>query len=160
MPGKYQDNLAYDLSMFEERKPVPVKEKEEENARVRQPRAKNGIKLLKILAAVTVCGFLAGALLYSNATLAELDSEAISLQKELDSLRDDELRMNLEIDNRVCTQDIDEYITKELGMVKVEKYQVNYIDLSEGDEMDIAEKNDGLWDSICAFFSDVKEYFS
>lgn len=158
MAPNYQDNLAYDLSLFEEKKESPAK-KEDEKAQQGVFRKRNTAKMLKILAAVVLCGFLAGALLYSNATLAELDSKALSLQKELDRLEDEEMRLNIELDSRVCMKGMDEYITGELGMVKLEKYQVNYVNLSEGDTMELAEEDGGLWSDITSFFAGIKEYF-
>ena len=155
----FNDNLAYDLSLFEEKKekPAPEPQKEEDQT---PHRKRNTLKLLKIAAAVAICGILAGALLWSNATLAELNSTAISLQKELDKLKDEETRLNVELDSRVCMKDIDEYITKDLGMVKLEKYQVNYIDLSDGDSMVINDTDNGIAGRIHSIFAAVKEYFN
>lgn len=156
MAPNYQDNLAYDLSLFEEKK--PVEQKKDETPKAVPVRRRNTAKLLKILAVTAICGFLAGALLYSNATLAELNSNAVALQKQLDKLEDDKMRMDIELDSRVSMKAIDEYITDELGMVKVEKYQVNYVNLSEGDTMTVAD-NGGWWSEIRAFFTGIKEYF-
>ena len=98
--------------------------------------------------------------MWSNATLAELNSRSLSLQKELDKLKDEETRLNIEMDSRVCMKDIDEYITKDLGMVKLEKYQVNYIDLSDGDSMVVHDSDRSLASRLHSFFASVKEYFN
>lgn len=159
MAPQYGDNLAYDLSLFEEKKESPAKEP----VKASEPelhRARNTGRLLRILMATVLVGALLSAFLYSNATLAELNSQALSLQKQLNSLRDEETRMNVELDSRVCMKDIDELITDDLGMVKLEKYQVNYIDLSEGDTMEMAEEESSLWQKIRSFFTDIGEYFS
>lgn len=158
MAPQYGDNLAYDLSLFEEKKPAPVKEPDKKPEQ--EPhRARNTARLLRILLASVLVGALLSAFLYSNATLAELNSQSLSLQKQLDSLKDEETRMNVELDSRVCMKDIDEYITDDLGMVKLEKYQVNYLDLSEGDTMELAGEDASLWENIRSFFRDIGEYF-
>lgn len=160
MAPKYQDNLAYDFALFEEKKVAP-KKKEEEKKEEAVYRSRNFLKVLKIFMAIAVCGLLAGGLLYSNAVLAELNSESIALTKELDNLKDEEQRLKVELDSRINMKEVEEYITNELGMVKLEKYQVNYINLSDGDSMKVvAEDEGGLWDRICSFFTGIKEYFS
>ena len=154
----YGDNLAYDWELFEEKKEEAPAQKPEQDP---QPhRARNTLTFLKILSVFAVCAFLFGALLYSNATLAELNSRSAALEKQLASLKDDETRMNVELDSRVCMKDIDEYITDTLGMVKLEKYQVNYIDLSEGDSMSVTEENESIWQKIGGFFEGIGEYFA
>ncbi len=159
MAPQYGDNLAYDLSLFEEKKVSPDKQPEQQPKK-EPTRAKNTGRLLRIMAATALVGALLSAFLYSNATLAELNSESLSLQKQLATLKDEETRMNVELDSRVCMKDIDERITDDLGMVKLEKYQVNYIDLSEGDTMTMAEEDETFWQKIRSFFTDIGEYFS
>ena len=156
--AQYGDNLAYDLSLFEEKKETAAPEKQPEKQQEKL-RERNSLKLLKIAAAFSVCAFLAGAILYSNATLAELNSRSFALEKQLATLKDEETRMNVELDSRVCMKDIDEYITDDLGMVKLEKYQVNYIDLSEDDSMVVTQEEKNLWQRIGAFFEGIGEYF-
>lgn len=153
----YNDNLAYDWELFEEKKEQPPAPKAKEE---QQPqRARNGLRLFKILAVFAVCGFLAGALIYANAMLAEFKNESIVLDKQYAALKDEETRLNVELDSRVCMKDIDEYITDELGMVKLEKYQVNYIDLSQGDTMAVTQEEEGLFQKIGELFDGIRAYF-
>jgi len=44
-------------------------------------------------------------------------------------------------------------------MVKLEKYQVNYIDLSQGDTMAVTQEEEGLFQKIGELFDGIRAYF-
>lgn len=156
------DNLAYDLSLFEERKKnEETKVEKEKNNEVKTVRRGNTVLALKIVSTVLVIGFTIGLILYYNAQIYELNDEISSLNETLVAAQTEEVRLNVSLDRKISMENIEKYITEDLGMVKQEKYQMHYIDLSEGDKIVVADTNgSSLWNSVKDFFEDVKEYFA
>ncbi len=163
MPPKEADNLAYDLSLFEERKrEEKVQTKEEVTVKAAKAQRKgNTLLALKIVSTVLVIGFTVGLMLYFNAQIYELNDTINGLNGTLIAAQAEEVRLNVSLDQKISMENIEEYITEDLGMVKQEKYQMHYVDLSEGDKIVVAEKGGSdLWNGIKDFFEDIKEYFA
>lgn len=161
MPPKEADNLAYDLSLFEERQkkeePEVQKDSHEKSKVIRKG---NTVIALKVVSAVLVIGFTVALMLYYNAQIYELNDTVNKLNKTLISAQAEEVRLNVSLDRKVSLANIEEYITEDLGMVKQEKYQMHYVDLSEGDKI-VAPDKEGtqIWNKIKDFFKEIKEYF-
>ncbi len=162
MPPMEADNLAYDLSLFEERKKKSEpKAKENEEKVSKAVRRGNTVLALKIVSAVLLVGFTVGLMLYYNAQLYELNDTISGLNETLIAAQAEEVRLNVSLDQKVSMENIEEYITEDLGMVKQEKYQMHYINLSEGDKIVVAEEEGSrVWSEVKEFFDDIKEYFA
>lgn len=163
MPPKEADNLAYDLSLFEERKKEEKQITREEVA-VKEAKAQrkgNTLLALKIVSTVLIIGFTVGLMLYFNAQIYELNDTISGLNATLVAAQAEEVRLNVSLDQKISMENIEEYITEDLGMVKQEKYQMHYVDLSEGDKIVVADKGgSSIWNGVKEFFEDIKEYFA
>lgn len=82
-----------------------------------------------------VCFAMMIGLLVMETKSDALMTEISSVQKEIDIAHGENVRLNAELSSMVATDKIEDYAVNVLGMVKAESYQINYIDLSEGDEV-------------------------
>ncbi len=82
-----------------------------------------------------VCFAMMIGLLVMETKSDALMTEISSVQKEIDIAHGENVRLNAELSSMIATDKIEDYAVNVLGMVKAESYQINYIDLSEGDEI-------------------------
>lgn len=64
-----------------------------------------------------------------------LSNEITAIQNEIDIVEGENVRLNAELNSKISSDKVENYAENILGMVKAESYQINYIDLSEGDEI-------------------------
>ena len=114
----------------------------------------------QILAAVVVLALSIG-LVMNYLALNEVSAELNHATKEHEKLvsRGDSLGYQLE--KQVGFNNIDE-LAGDLGMVKLQSYQVQHVDIKENDTMTAAladhDQKDGLVDNIVASFNILVEY--
>ena len=82
-----------------------------------------------------VCFAMIIAILVMNTKCDTLMTEIATVQNDIDIAHGENVRLNAELSSMVATDKIEDYAVNVLGMVKAESYQINYIDLSEGDEI-------------------------
>ena len=60
----------------------------------------------------------------------------------------------MELDSAISLEKVDDYAQNVLGMVKVENYQISYIDISGGDTVTQSggKVQKSLWETIKMFF--------
>ena len=57
------------------------------------------------------------------------------MESQIEIEKGETVRLNAELSSKISTDKIEDYAENVLGMVKAENYQINYIDLSEGDQI-------------------------
>ena len=87
------------------------------------------------MAFMCLCFSLLVVLLVVQTQCDTIMSEISTVQSEIDIAKGENVRLNAELSSMVATDKIEDYAVNVLGMVKAESYQINYIDLSEGDEV-------------------------
>ncbi len=124
-------------------KPVPQKrpelqlvEKTRMTARqVQQQTAAETRKTIKVMCiAMAILLFMALAI-YSRVKLDEINREISSVEKKIELAQSDAVKLNNELNAIVSINNVEEYATNELGMTKVQDYQVYYIDMSSDDRV-------------------------
>ncbi len=148
----YQGGAAYDLSLFEplvvdkpqvkkasSQKKKSTSPKTEVNtnkkAHAKAQTVNLGALAVKTVAvAIFFCLCLVG-LLAMDSQSNELDKQIAAVQSQIDIAEGESVRLNAELSNKISTEKIEDYAENVLGMVKAESYQINYIDLTEGDEI-------------------------
>lgn len=73
----------------------------------------------------------------------ELSREIASLESKIEIEKSENVRLSSELNSITSIGKIDDYATKILGMSKIESYQVEYIELAEGDKI-LYSSNGGL----------------
>ena len=65
----------------------------------------------------------------------ELTKQIESIEKQLAVAESEQVRLNAELNSMTSITKIDSFATGILGMTKLENYQVEYVDLSDGDKV-------------------------
>jgi cell division protein FtsL len=85
-----------------------------------------------MLIAVAILAFMAVAI-YSRVQLDEINREIKKVEQKIELAESDSIRINNELNSIVSINNVEDYAVNELGMVKVQDYQVVYVDLSAED---------------------------
>lgn len=129
------ENLAYDLSLFENRqrkvKPVP-----KELPRVLpRSRLRTAVLLMGRVTAGIMVGLVLSAGIYSRVMLTETVDQLSRAEATLAELQSEQTRLKMQLDSKASIKNIEQYATGTLGLNRAEKYQINYIALSGDDKI-------------------------
>jgi hypothetical protein len=124
---------------------------------------KEGIPYLKY-AFVAICVFAAlGAIIFGNMQATELAAENSRLKTEIMDLQDNAKMLSARIERRYNLSFVEEYAKNVLGMVKIDKDYINYVELSNADKITVAKPEDNtseLMSGIAKSFNIVLEYLN
>lgn len=133
---KISNAAAFDFDKLEQHympQPLP-KVKQPPELRVVSTRGeRNAGFLLRSAAVFVVALAIVAAILYNNVALTELTAQIEDAQLSLEQLKSENRRMQVELEGRISLRSVEEQAEKVLGMAKAEPYQIEYIDLGEGD---------------------------
>ncbi len=123
------------------------------------------IRSIRWSAVLCIAAFLAigGYLLYSHIALNEVSSELLAAKQQLTKLEGEAGNLQVSIDSKNSMGEIERIATEELGMVKIENYQIQTINLLTDDTVEIVKDtptNDSWWDGVVAEFNILLEYLS
>lgn len=92
-----------------------------------------GVKAVKIFAiSVAILMFMA-AVIFSRVQLDEINRDIKAMDTSITNAKSDTVRLNMELDSQISIDKVEDYAINNLGMVKVQDYQVVYVDLSSED---------------------------
>lgn len=149
-------NFAYNIELFEaaasrttsaapkiRENPKPqLKVVEKPRLTASQMRAQTAAanrKAVKIVSIALVCLLFLGAVIYSTLQLDEIDREIALVDKSISIANSETVRLDMELGSIVSLNKVEEYAAQTLGMVKVQDYQVVYVDISSSDEVLMAD---------------------
>lgn len=146
--------VSYNGSAAPKVKPVPehrpklelVKKTGMTASQVREQTAADTRKIIKVMVvAISLLMFMALSI-YSRVQLDEINREISSVENKIALAKSDAVKLENELNAIVSLDNVEKYATNELGMVKVQDYQVVYIDLSSEDYVAVAggEKADSV----------------
>lgn len=108
-------------------------------AQIRQETSAESRKAVKIFAiAVAILLFMSMAI-YSRVQLDEINREISSVENKMELAESDTIRLNNELNAMVSINNVEDFAANKLGMVKVQDYQVVYVDLSTDDQVIVAD---------------------
>lgn len=177
MAGYQNAAEAYDFSMFEPQKDMPVRQraataplKKTQAAQVElkvvPKRTAQQEKLQQQLgfrraAVAFVCCFAIfmciGMFISSSVKSAEVSSQISQMQTQIQNAQSENVRLRAAVNGMYSIANVESYAQDVLGMSKMEEYQIRYVDLSEADAVIYAGPQNF---SGGDFFDAVKEYFS
>ena len=119
----------------------------------------------RLPALLCIAFFLAigGFLLHSHIQLNEVSNELLAAKNELSDLENSAATLQVSIESRNQMNEIERIATEELGMIKIENYQIQTINLLTDDTVEIVKdepRNDSWWDGVVAEFNILLEYLS
>lgn len=152
------NNLAYDYAAYDSDElnlPKP-KIKHKRNLKLK-PKAAFAMKL-------TILGFIGLALLcsfvFGQVELSEVYSEQSSLSKQLEKLQDENMSLESELESKTGLTQVEEYAEKNLGLQKLDKSQIEYVEVKNDSVAEVVEtEDDNIFVSIKKWFRSVLEYF-
>lgn len=117
-------------------------------AQVRQQTTADTKRIIKVMfIAVTILMFMAIAI-YSRVQLDEINREIKRVENKIELAESDSIRINNELNSIISINNVEDYAMNELGMVKVQDYQVVYVDLSAEDYVAKANGKDTNLSSV------------
>lgn len=153
-----KQSVAYNLELFDNTKrevtPRPAPKPPSRGLRV--------FKAILYTVIAIVCIIMVLSVLANYARLTELSMEASSLSRELDNLKEAEARITVDIDKKTTLKEIENVATKTFGMVKIQDYQREYIDMRRSDKAEIMKVSpfQEFLEKMKSAFSGIKEYIS
>ena len=133
--------IAYNGSAAPKMKPAPqrrpnlelIQKTRKTAAQVRQQTTADTKKAIKIMfISIAILMFMAVAI-YSRVQLDEINREIKRVENKIELAESDAIKINNELNAIVSINNVEDYAANELGMVKVQDYQVVYVDLSAED---------------------------
>lgn len=107
-------------------------------ARLQQEANAASLKAVKILAVAVVILIFMSLAIYSRVQLDEVNREINSVQNKMELAESDTIRLNNELNSMISINNVEDFAANKLGMVKVQDYQVVYVDLSTDDQVIVA----------------------
>ena len=151
MQAAVRENVAYDLARFDRRSKVRNAVKEEEQAKAKaaagtKAKAKANISAFAIFSfAISIC--LAVLMISSVVQLSQLSAASERMEKELTQLREENQLLEIENSRRLSSEKIKEEAEGRLGMQKLDKSQITYLDMGSGNRVEIPENTKLMRDS-------------
>ncbi len=97
------------------------------------------LKAARWFSLVAAVAIILGFSINSRSRLTELNSKIVKAQTQLSELRSENTRLDMQLNSKVSLDKVEEYAVNNLGMVKRDRYQIVYFDLSEGNRAVIPE---------------------
>ena len=155
-------NLAYDYSIYDEETEQELEDTEKEQQRRKKAHGaghKTTTSVIKALAvAAAVMGLLC-AMIYGRVELTSLYSKQSELETELSRLQNENVSLESDLAQKTGLTKIEDYVENELGLRKLDRSQIEYVEVPKTKVAEAAENDDGnLFVSIKRWFSGVLEY--
>lgn len=155
-------SAAYNFEKFNSKsqvkKPRLVIAKPSKKARAR---ARMGATI-KFLATVAVLAGVVIFMLYSRALLTELNAQISRQNAMLDEYKSESTRLSAELESKISLRNVEDYATQTLGMYAMDKGQVSYVNLCEGDKIELTNQSPKMTilDHIRLSVKNVQEYIA
>ena len=145
---------AYDLSRYE---PKVVEQPKVRVVKRAQPvKSVYGVRPITLVMVAMIVVSVTALLLYNNAMIAEVSAEITSATAELEN---ENARLNRELDAKMSNEAIAETAVNELGLSKLENYQVAYVNLSSQDVVTARNSGGmGIFAIIGQVITKIQEY--
>lgn len=120
------------------------------------------LQAAKIITVSFMLLIMISALIYGRMKVDELDRQIQNTKTELSAAQSENVRLNMEIDSLITLKNVEEYAQTNLGMVKMENHQIEYIDLSGEDKATVSgnktlKKSNEKKDSSKTMFMEYKK---
>lgn len=158
---------AYDLSRFDRR--TIQREKVAKEKSLKKAKAAEQNKPMVSFAAVlswVLCMALLVMIAYSYMVLNETADQVNQLQRKRDALLEQSQMMEIQKSQKYGSEQIQKIAVEELGMQKIEKSQITYVNTKSGDHTEVAQtktmrvENSKVLAGIANGFNTIVEYIN
>ena len=148
-------NLAYNYEAFEEDEAVVGREIEHKK---NTASAKKFFSLKFLIPCSLVCALLC-VMIYEKVQISGLCAEQTELQTELTELQDGNTSLESELAQKTSMTKVEEYARNELGLIKLEKSQIEYVEVDNDAVANVIEQKDrSVFVRIKNWFVSMLEY--
>lgn len=164
----YKSNAAYDFSRF-----APVEEPlEQEERKVQNPPAqkrkkqaakKASVKPIAVIKGVVISLFVMLSLtsiIVGNIKIEQLSNQITSEQKQLDTEKSNAVSLNAKLEARMSMPKVVDYAENKLGLVKAQPCQIQYVQLTNKDRVEVNGNYSGIAGFFQNLFHTVLAYFN
>ena len=132
-------NLAYDLSVYEP-KQKPVQKPESPSIRMKKnPAPVRRESALRLFVRTAFIFAVFCAVLYGKVESNSLFNEIHDLESELKNLQSENITLAAEYESRTSLKNVEDYAENVLGLKKLDKSQIEYVDLPGDRVIEIVE---------------------
>ena len=150
---------AYDLDLFQPRKPHLVELKNTKKATEdnrRRSRRQSVLNLIVYLAIAALAVVLVGYFITCNVRLTEMNKALKDKQSQLSALQSEEVRLRSEVAGQTSAEKVDQFVQAN-GMSPLNSNHVYYIEAEEQDQVSLPEESgnwlEQAWNAIVDFLS-------
>ena len=159
-----RESVAYDYARFDNRRTVRQAAEVQPKPQTRtRKKNKSAISFSMVLSYVTVL-LISGIIVFNYMQVTMLADQSSKLEREINTLKNDETGMRAQQEKMFNLNYIEEYAKDKLHMVKADKSQIDYVEMSEPDQIRIiSDGKDGVSNYFSGFiksFSVVVEYLN
>lgn len=154
-----RESVAY--QQYEER--FPVQQERERNLRVApapRRRRKAGIRP-SLLACIAILAVTSAYILFCQMQLTQITAQVSEQSDKLDELAAENVSLTTKKVNSMNLDEVEKYAANELGMVKIDNSQIEYVELTNPDSVTVADSGislDTLFAGLARSFSAIVEY--
>lgn len=148
-------NLAYDYSAYDEQELVTHRKiKHRRNTAVVHKR-NTTLRIIGLAAALA----LMCSMIYGRVELSSLYTQQANMQTELAQLTNENISLESELASKTGLTKVEEYAEKELGLQKLDKSQIEYVEVEKETVAEVVDSDDAnMFVKIKRWFSGVLEY--
>lgn len=150
-------NAAYDLSKYENAAPK-LTDGEKSKIVVRKAKPKPTASAPKILITAFMAVLVLSLVVYPKVQQATVMSDINKLNDKVMILESENVRMQTAIESKSALKAVEDYAIDVLGMQKLDKSQIEYLSIENGNVIDIPEENENFFVKLKHSFEDFLEY--
>lgn len=113
---------------------------------------------IKVFLAGVLALLLFGVVINSYVQLNEVYTDISSVNAELNILRSENVRMQTELEGKASVSNIKEYAENRLGLQKLDKSQMQYLEIQTEDEVIIEDGEQNIFVKIKHKFDEIVAY--
>lgn len=138
-----RDSVAYDDEVYRLQKSRRQQSQEALHVVRKQGktvrRTRRGVFPLQQLMCFALVLFVSGAMIYANVSLTRVTSELAIQQDMLEDLSSESIALKAEKDKSLSLSYVEQYAQNELGMVKLDTNQVEYVEMNNPDQIHVRQ---------------------
>lgn len=152
-------SAAYDLSRFapEPRQQPQVRVVKTTNKKKKADK-RRAVKARSVVFVVVLLLLMAGTV-FSRMQLTETRAQINACAADLSEMESYNTYLNYELESKISLKDAEEFAVTELGLVKLSSNQISYVNLNEGNSIDLHSDEKGVFERIGDFFREVVSFF-
>lgn len=150
-------NAAYDLSKYENAAPK-LTDGEKSKIVIRKAKQKPAASAPKILITAVMAVLVLSLVVYPKVQQATVMSDINKLNDQVMILESENVRMQTAIESKSALKAVEDYAVDVLGMQKLDKSQIEYLSIENGNVIDIPEENENIFVKLKLSFEDFLEY--